>query len=248
MLVVPGEWFAELQQLPAAEQQHFIDALAELGYMQLKQTAEEAILVSPNGVKSIHNMLHKACELQAQRGSGSAAVHGDASNIDGSLQDEDEHPQQHQGSQAGQQQQRQPAGEAHGGGLASGAAAGDGSGSQEQGENSNTGNGDEQGKEEPGRSGVRAPRLPELPDGECVHLCLSSESWTGHGLPNPCTLAHSGKATGSGSLPLVAQFKSANDGVELDVLLKIEACLEREVSMLQADGSSKPPFSQHEQR
>lgn len=40
MPLVSGEWFEQVKQLFEAEQQEYADALAELGYRQLTQTAE----------------------------------------------------------------------------------------------------------------------------------------------------------------------------------------------------------------
>lgn len=228
MLLVSGEWFEQVKQLSETEQQEYADALAELGYRQLTQTAEGAILLSPSGLSSMQETLQDGL-LQAQQHSSSATGHGDASNPASSLQDEDERPEQDQGNQ---EEQQQSAGGADRDGSASGAPAGGGDNKQQQEEG--RGSSGKQDKAQPGEPAACAACLPELPDDDCVRLCLSSGPWAGHGLEGTCLLQHRSSVTCEDMLPLIAQFKRASDvpGVQLDVLLKMEACIQREVRML----------------
>lgn len=223
MLLLPGECFAQLQQLPAVERQRFVDALAEQGYMQLTATAEGAILVSPSGLRHMQDTLQDAL-LKALRHNSNAAVHGDASNASSSLQDEDERPQQDKGHHT--EQQQLPAAGADGGGSGAGAAAGGSSNRQQQGEDMDTGSSDEQDEAGAGKPGAAAACVPDLPNNKCVRLRLTSKHWPDHGLKGTCRLD---KDCTAADKKVTANFKCARDGVGLDLTLKMEACMMREV-------------------
>jgi hypothetical protein len=230
MLLLPGEWFKDLLYLSEEQQQPYIDALAELGYMQLTEIADGAILVSPSGLNSMQDKLHAAL-LQVQQNSSSAAVHGDPTNTGSCLQDNDDSPQQGQGNQARQQQQQQAGGASESeSGLVSGPGGG-GNRQQQGGDNNSSG---EQHQEGSGQSGASDPPLPA---DRCVRLCLSASSWPDHGLPGAtCRLQDPPKPVRERRNRSLAEvFSYTREMVQLDLTLEMEACMKCEVRSLSSD-------------